>query len=74
MVKFAFRGYTREEFMELEEDFGAKVNKCIYINEYINLFFCKIGQDHPVTTNNQVYSNDEFVLWPVCSGDRFRAS
>ena len=24
-------------------------------------------------TNNQVYSNDEFDLWPVYSGERFRA-
>ena len=30
--------------MELVEDLGAKVNKCSYINEYIN-FFCNIGQD-----------------------------
>ena len=46
--------------MELVEDLGAKVNKCSYINEYIN-FFCNVGQDHPLT-NNQVYSNDEFDL------------
>ena len=24
--------------MELVEDLGAKVNKCSYINEYINVF------------------------------------
>ena len=34
--------------MELVEDLGAKVNKCSYINEYIN-FFCNVGQDHPLT-------------------------
>ena len=33
--------------MELVEDLGAKVNKCSYINEYIN-FFCNVGQDHPL--------------------------
>ena len=32
--------------MELVEDLGAKVNKCSYINKYIN-FFCNVGQDHP---------------------------
>ena len=70
--------------MELVEDLGAKVNKCSYIdlgakvnkysyiNEYIN-FFCNVGQDHPLT-KNQVYSNDEFDLWPVYSGERLRAS
>ena len=58
--------------MELVEDLGAKVNKCSYINEYIN-FYCNVGQDHPLT-NNQVYSNDEFDLWPVYSGERLRAS
>ena len=36
--------------MELIKDVGAKVNKCSYINEYIN-FFCNIGQDHPLTFN-----------------------
>ena len=30
--------------MELVEDLGSKVNKCSYINEYIN-FFCNVGQD-----------------------------
>ena len=30
--------------MELVEDLGAKVNKCSYINEYIN-FFCNIRGD-----------------------------
>ena len=35
--------------MELVEDLGAKVNKCSYKNEY--LFFCNIGQDHPLTFN-----------------------
>ena len=34
--------------MELVEDFGAKVNKCSYINEYIN-YFCNVGQDDPLT-------------------------
>ena len=29
--------------MEHVEDLGAKVNKCSYVNEYIN-FFCNIGQ------------------------------
>ena len=37
-IKFAFRGFTQEEFMEFLEDFGAKVNKCSYINECINFF------------------------------------
>ena len=60
--------------MELVEDLGAKVNKCSYINEYIN-FFCNVGQDHPLTFNqNQVYSDDEFDLWSVYSGERLRAS
>ena len=36
--------------MELVEDLGAKINKCIYINEYINCF-CYLGQDHPLTFN-----------------------
>ena len=36
--------------MELEEDMGAKVNQCSYINEYINSFF-SIGQDHSLTFN-----------------------
>ena len=58
--------------MEFVEDLGAKVNKCSYINEYI-IFFCNIGQAHPLT-NTQVYSNDEFDLWPVYSGERFKAS
>ena len=49
-IKFAFRGLTWEGFMELVEGVGAKVNKCSYINEYIN-FFCNIGQDHPLTFN-----------------------
>ena len=42
--------FTWEEFIELVEDLGAKVNKCSYINEYIN-FFCNVGQDHPLTFN-----------------------
>ena len=29
---------------------SAKVNKCSYINEYIN-FFCSVDQDHPLTFN-----------------------
>ena len=37
--------------MELVEDLSAKVNKCSYINEYINFFFCNVGQDHPLTFN-----------------------
>ena len=54
--------------MELVEDLGANI-KCSYINEYINIF-CNIGQGHPlILTNNQVYSNDEFDLWPVYSGE-----
>ena len=36
--------------MELVEDLGAKVNKCSYINEYIN-FFLQCNQDHPLTFN-----------------------
>ena len=28
-IKFAFRDFIWEEFMELVEDIGAKVNKCI---------------------------------------------
>ena len=36
--KFAFLGVTWEQFMELVEDLDAKVNKCSYINEYINFF------------------------------------
>ena len=36
--------------MELVEALGAKVNKCSYINEYINCF-CNVGQDHPLTFN-----------------------
>ena len=28
MIKLAFRAFTREDFMELVEDLGAKVNKC----------------------------------------------
>ena len=38
--------------MELVEDLGAKVNKCSYINAYIN-FFCNVGQDYPLTVNQQ---------------------
>ena len=53
--------------MELVENLGANVNKCSYINEYIN-FFCNVGQDHPLT-NNQVYSNDEFDLRPIYSSE-----
>ena len=34
--------------MELVEGFGAKVNKCSYMNECIN-FFCNVG--HPFTFN-----------------------
>ena len=36
--------------MELEEDLGAEVNKCSYINEFINFFF-NVGQDHLLTFN-----------------------
>ena len=36
--------------MELVEDLGAKVNKCSYINEYINCF-CNVDQDHLLTFN-----------------------
>ena len=35
--------------MEFVEDLGAKVNKCSYINEYIN--FCNIGKAHPLAFN-----------------------
>ena len=35
-IKFALRGFTWEEFIEFVKDLGAKVNKCSYINEYIN--------------------------------------
>ena len=37
---------------------------------------CSLTQDHHSLTvsNNQVYSNNEFDLWPVYSGERFRAS
>ena len=31
-------GFTWEEVMEFVEEFGAKVNKCSYMNEYINFF------------------------------------
>ena len=66
------------------EDLGAKVNKCIQVNECINIF-CSIGQDHSLTfitnvchsltvSNNQVYTDDEFDSWPVYSSERFRAS
>ena len=30
-------------------------------------------QLHRNVSNSQVYSNDEFDLWPVYSGERFRA-
>ena len=30
-------------------------------------------QFHRNVSNSQVYSNDEFDLWPVYSGERFRA-
>ena len=43
-------GVLGKEFMELVEDLGAKVDKCSYINENINVF-CNIGQDHPSTFN-----------------------
>ena len=36
--------------MELVEDLGAKVNKCSYINVYIN-FFGNVAQDHPLSFN-----------------------
>ena len=36
--------------MELVEDLDVKVNKCNYINEYIN-FFCNVDQDNPLTFN-----------------------
>ena len=52
--------------MELVEDLGAKVNKCSYINEYISFFLqCR--------SKDQVYSDEKFDLWPVYSGERFRA-
>ena len=35
-------GGLGKEFMELVEDLGAKVDKCSYINENINLS-CNIG-------------------------------
>ena len=51
--------------------------------KYINIF-CNIVQDHSlaltnafhifIVSNNQVYSNDEFGLWPVYSDERFWAS
>ena len=47
-IKFAFAGFTWEEIMEFVEDLGAKVNKCSYINEYINFFYNE-GQAHPLT-------------------------
>ena len=54
-IKFALRGFTWEEFMELVEDLGAKVNKCSYINEYIS-FFCNVGQDHSIIRFIQMMS------------------
>ena len=36
--------------MEHVEDLDAKINKCSYINEYINVF-CNVGQDYPLTFN-----------------------
>ena len=36
-VKFAFRAFIREEFMELVEDLGAEVNKYIQRNKYMNI-------------------------------------
>ena len=59
--------------MEFVEGLGAIVNKCSYINEYIN-FFLQYRSSPSNLTNKQVYSNDEFDLWPVYSGVRFRAS
>ena len=49
------------------------------INEYINCllqcrsrpFFTNVCHSLTVS-NSQVYSNDEFDLWPVYSGERFR--
>ena len=41
MMSLTFGLFTQvsdSEFMELVEDLDAKVNKCNYINEYINLF------------------------------------
>ena len=39
-----------EDFIELVEDLGAKVNKYSNINEYMNIF-CIIGQDHSLNFN-----------------------
>ena len=52
---------------------------------YIYFYFCNINQSHSLTfnrivchsltvSNSQVYSNDEFDLWPVYSGEQFRLS
>ena len=60
--------------MELVEDLGAEVNNCSYVNEYINFFLQCRSRSSFDLTNNQVYSDDEFDLWPVYSGEQFRAS
>ena len=58
--------------MGFAEDFGAQ----------IDTFLCIKCQDHPLTSVSQILtfsyyqicSDDEFNLWPVYPGERFRAS
>ena len=52
--QICFLVFIWEEFMELIEDFSAKVNKHSSINEYMNIFFCNKGQDHSLTVNQCV--------------------
>ena len=58
--------------MDFAEDFGTKDDT----------FLCIKCQDHPLTSishiltvsNCQICLDDEFDLWPVYPGERFRAS
>ena len=43
-------------------------------NRLWETFYLYLNVCHSLTvSNSQVYSNDEFDLWPVYSGERFRA-
>ena len=61
--------------MELVESLGAKVNKCSYINEYINFFWQYwSGSSFDLQPINRFIQMMSLYLWPVYSGEQFRAS
>ena len=65
----------------LEKNLVQKLLSIVKKSEHKNILFALESILEPITrvchiltvSNNQVCSNDDFYIWPVYSGERFRA-